>query len=188
MRKLTPKELVRESEIGKGSNFDKEIKEMYGNSLSFPAKRIWKMEASEEEDDVFDLPFDELAPPFLEANITDADGNAMHTTSTADTLLNAEVVLPQGEDRQFATVVQTSLDSDGKVTGKYNGIPALNTMLCDMRFADEIITPYLTNIVAENILNQVDKDGYHCQLFDGILEHSNEESAVDKRNQWVVSK
>ena len=86
MRKLTPEELVRDSEIRKMSNFDEAIKEMYGNSLSFPAKRIWKMEASEEEDDVFDLPFDELAPPFLEANITDADGNAMHTTSTADIL------------------------------------------------------------------------------------------------------
>ena len=34
MRKLSPEELVREPEIRKQSTFDKEIKEMYGNSLS----------------------------------------------------------------------------------------------------------------------------------------------------------
>ena len=39
MRKLTPEELVRESEIRKRSNFDKAIKEMYGNSLSLSLLR-----------------------------------------------------------------------------------------------------------------------------------------------------
>ena len=63
------------------------------------------MGVSAEEDDTFDLPFDEVAPQFPEADTTDAKGNVMHTTSTADILMNAEVVLPQGEDMRLAKVV-----------------------------------------------------------------------------------
>ena len=146
------------------------------------------MGVSAEEDDTFDLPFDEVAPQFPEADITDADGNAMHTTSAADILMNAEVVLPQGEDMRLAKVVRRSLDSDGKVTGNYNDIPVLNTMLYDVMFPDGTIKPYSANIIAENILNQVDEDGYHRQLLEGILEHSKDGRAADKKDHWTVSK
>ena len=58
-------------------------------SLSLPAKIMQKRRARQEEDDTFDLPFDEVAPQLPEAYITDDDGNAMHTTATADILMNA---------------------------------------------------------------------------------------------------
>ena len=74
-------------------------------SLSLPAKRMRKMGVSAEEDGTFDLPFHEIAPQFPEDDITDANGNAMHTTSAADILMNAEVVLPQGEDMRLVKVV-----------------------------------------------------------------------------------
>ena len=118
-------------------------------TLSLPAKRMRKMEASEEVDDAFDLPFNEVAPPFPEADITDADGNAMHTTSAEDILMNAEVVLPQGGDMRLEKVVRRSLDSDGKVTGNYNNRPVLNTMFYDVQFPDGTIKPYSANIIAE---------------------------------------
>ena len=121
-------------------------------SLSLPAKRQWEKRACQEEDDTVDLPFDEVAPQFPEADITDADGNVMHTTSTADILMNAEVVLPQGEDMRLAKVVRRSLDSDGKVTGNYNDIPVLNTMLYDVMFPDGTIKPYPANIIAQTYL------------------------------------
>ena len=60
----------------------------------------------QEEDDIFDLPFDEVALQFPEADITDADDNAMHTVSAADILMNAEGLLPQGEALRLATIIQ----------------------------------------------------------------------------------
>ena len=60
-------------------------------------------------------------------------------------------------------------------------------MLYDVQFPDGTIKPYSANIVAENILNQVDKDGYHRQLLKGILEYSKDGIAVDKKDQWIVS-
>ena len=52
-------------------------------------------------------------------------------------------------------------------------------MLYNMQFPDGTIKPHLANIIAENILNQVDEDGYHCQLLEGMLEHSKDEE------QWI---
>ena len=88
---------------------------------------------------------------------------------------------------RFATVIRRSLDSDGKVTGNYNNIPILNTILYDVMFLDGTIKPYSANIIAENILNQVDEGGYHCELLEGILEHSKDGRAVDTKDQWIVS-
>ena len=86
--------------------------------------------------------------------------------------MNAEVVLPQGEDLRLENVVRRSRDSNGKATGDCNNITVLKTMLCDAQFPDGTIKLYSARTIAENILNQVDKDGYHQQLLEGILEHS----------------
>ena len=86
--------------------------------------------------------------------------------------MNAEVLLPQGEELRLSKVIQRSVDSDGKVGGNYNDIPVLNNFLYDVQFPDGAIKTYLTNLIAENILMQVDADGYHHQLLDGIQDHS----------------
>ena len=58
----------------------------------------------------------------------------------------------------------------------------LNTALYDAEFPDGSIKPYLANIIAENILNNVDAYGYHSQFLEGILDHSVSDSAVLKEN------
>lgn len=60
------------------------------------------------------MPFDEVAPQIPEADFTDADGNSLHPSSAADILMNAEVLLPQGEEIRLAKVIKRSLDSDNK--------------------------------------------------------------------------
>ena len=72
----------------------------------------------------------------------------------------------------MAKVIKSSVDSDGKVIWKYNELPVLNTMLYCMQFPNGSIKPYSANIIAENILMQVDGDGLHHQLLQGILDHS----------------
>ena len=184
MRKLTPDELVRPSEVKKSSDFDAAIKARYGDSFTLPTKRGDTID----DDGTFDLPFDEVAPQIPEADITDADGNSLTELSAADILINAEVLLPQGEEMRLAKVIKRSLNPDGKVTGNYNDIPVLNTMLYDVQFPDGSIKPYSANLIAENILSQVDQDGYHNQMLEGILDHAKDGRAVDQKNQWVVSK
>ena len=64
MRKLTPDELVRDSQVKKRSDFDAVIKERYGDSFTLPTKRGEAIN----DDGTFESPFDEIAPQIPEAD------------------------------------------------------------------------------------------------------------------------
>ena len=161
MRSLTPEELSRDSEILKRSNFTEAIKLKYGDSLSLPKRRRRVKFKEDEDDKYFDLPFDEVAPLIPEADIVDSEGKPLNESSLADQLINAEVLLPQGEDLRMAKVIKRNIGPDGTLIGTPHENSMLNTALYDVQFPDGSVKPYLANIIAENILNNVDADGYH---------------------------
>ena len=177
--------MTRPSEIKKRAEFDAAIEKRYGNSFSLPKNRP---KDGQEEDESFDLPFGEVAPTIPEADDADSQGQPLHDSPDAEVLLNAEVLLPQGEELRLAKVIRKHKDSDDKVTGDYNEIPMLNTVVYDVLFPDGAVKQYSANIIAENILRQVDVDGYHSQLLEGILEHKKDSRAVEKKDRWIVSK
>ena len=169
MRRLTPEQWARETEINKRSELNDAVKARYGESFSLPDKTL---ENPQDKDDTGDLPFDEASPSIPEADIIDEKGQPLHPSSAADLLRNAEVLLHQVEEKRLAKVIKRSVDSDGKVIGNYNELPLLNTMLYDVQLPDDSIKPYSANIIAENILIQADSDRLHHQLLEGILDHS----------------
>ena len=85
-------------------------------------------------------------------------------------------------------MIKRSVDSDGKVIGNYNELPVLNTMLYDVKFPDGSIKPYSENLITENILMQTDGDRIHHQLLEGILDHSKNKQAIEKKDKYFVSK
>ena len=103
-------------------------------------------------------------------------------------MINAEVILTQGEDVRLAKVIRRNVDSNGQVLGYYKEIPMLNTILYDVQFPYGAIQTYSANLVAENILTQVDADGYHNKLLEGLLDHYKDKRAVEKKDQWIVTK
>ena len=118
----------------------------------------------------------------------DATGAPLHPTLVADTLLNAEVLLPQGEDMRLAKVIRRSVGENGRVVGHHSDNPILNTILYDVEFPDGAVKPYSANIIAENILGQVDEQGYHTQLLAGITAHSKDETAVAAKDKYFTTK
>ena len=105
-----------------------------------------------------------------------------------DVLIDMELVLPQGETEQLVRVMRRSLNEKGPHIGQYNDNPVLNTAIYDVKFPDGTIKKYGANIIAENILNQVNKDGYHSQMFEGILDQWKEDSAVSMEDKWTTTK
>ena len=93
MRKLTGDELVHESEVKKRAGFDAAIKHRYSDFFTLPAP--FKPNP-QDTDDTYDLNFGEVAPTVPEADILNAQGALLQPTSMADSLMNAEVLLPQG--------------------------------------------------------------------------------------------
>ena len=74
----------------------------------------------QDKDDTDDLPFDEVSPSIPEEDIIDDQGRPLHPSSAADLMINAEVLLPQGEEKRLAKVMKRRVDSDGKVIRNYN--------------------------------------------------------------------
>ena len=93
MQKLTQDEVIREQEINKRDGFDAAIKILYRDSFALPTINRVKG-SSQEADDSFDLPFDEIAPEIPESEIIDAQGKPLHPSSAGYMLMNAEVLLP----------------------------------------------------------------------------------------------
>ena len=72
---------------------------------------------------------------------------------------------------ESATVISRSKTYDGMDIENYNPNPELDTRVYDVMFPDGAIEQYASNIIAQNILNQVDSEGRHYQLFDKIIGH-----------------
>ena len=129
MKRLTPEEWAKEIEIKKRSEFNDAVKAQYGDWFSLPDKTL---ENPQDKDDTGELTFDEVSPITPEADIIDEQGRPMHPSSSAYLIMNAEVLLPQLEEKRLAKLIKRSVDSDGKVIGKSNELPVLNTTLYDV--------------------------------------------------------
>ena len=122
----------------KRTDFDAAIKHWYGDSFTLPepCKPNPKDTANN-----YDLLFNEVSPTEPEADIVDDQGAPLHPTSITYALMNAEVLLTQGEDMRLSRVIQQSVNYDGKVIGKHNVIPILDTILYDVDFPDGSVKP-----------------------------------------------
>ena len=117
MRKITPDELLCESEIKKRKIFNSAIKEIYRDSFTLPEIIKSNSDDTQDDDGAFDLSFDEVAPEIPKADIIDAKGQPLHPSYEADILINTEELLPQGEDMRLSKFIRRNVDSDGKVIG-----------------------------------------------------------------------
>ena len=77
-----------------------------------------------------------------------------------DRLLNAEVQLQLGEKNFTGKVRRRALGPDGNIIGKYDNNPYLNSVMYGMEFIDSQVKEYGANIIVENMLSQVDSNGY----------------------------
>ena len=64
-------------------------------------------------------------------------------------------------------VTHRTVGPDGQVTGTYDSNPYLNSIIYDVEFPDGQVKEYAANIIAENMLTQVDSDGMSTTLMEG---------------------
>jgi hypothetical protein len=93
-----------------------------------------------------------------------------------------------GEEMSVGKVIQGALGPDGTVAGNYDENPILNTMIYDVEFPNGDIKEYAANIIAENMLTQVDSDGYSLTMMKGIIDYKRDDAvAVPKSDMYVVT-
>lgn len=64
----------------------------------------------------------------------------------------------------IACITSRAIDADGKSVGQSNPNPILDTRKYEVEFLDGSTETLMANIIAENLLSQIDDEG-HRQLF-----------------------
>ena len=190
LRRLKPEEIspTNVSEANKRAAFDAEIKRRLGDSIVKPPPlQMRRMDPTNNFDYESD---DELATANVVpvADAVDATGRRLNQQSVTDLLINAEVMLPHGDSQEMAKVIRRSVDSEGLVVGQFNDNPILNSLVYDVEFPDGLVKQYAANVIAENVLSQVDSSGFHTQALDRISLHEKLGNAVSHKDAYITTK
>ena len=189
LRPLTVDELHSTVEENKRKEFDKQIREKLGDSITVIP--MVKPEADPDPLAEFQVDDDEVEPPIIPEDPVDADGRAVYEQPFTDILLNAEVLLPQGEEMKSAKVLRRSKDPDGNMIGTYDANPLLNTHIYDVEFSDGTIREYGANVIAQNMYAQVDSQGHSHSILQSIVDHhvySTDDGFVPKENKYITTR
>ena len=75
------------------------------------------------------------------------------------------------------------------MAGKYDNNPMLNSIMYEVEFADRTVKEYGANIIAENMLRQVDLEGFSLALMEGIVDFRCDESvAIPMGEMYIITK
>ena len=108
--------------------------------------------------------------------------------SLTDVLISAEVLLPRGEEQQLAKVLRRSVDQDGQVIGQHHKNSLLNTLMYDIEFPNGDVRKFAANIIAVNLLAQVNPEGFHTNVLEAILDHKRDGTALPMSGKYFKTK
>jgi hypothetical protein len=151
LHRLTPAELSPSNkiEMEKRSLFNDAICDVIGDSVKIPKVVPLDNNATKAFDTLWDLdPYeddDEVLPFIPEADLKDAAGKPFEFCSVTNALINAEVMLPNGNSMAIAKVVRRGVDNEGCLVGTCNNNPLLNTLLYECEFNDGTTRAYSVN-------------------------------------------
>lgn len=183
LRPLQEAEIHSPIEIKKRQVFDELIKKRWGDSITPPPERKDDKFETYEDDEEEQRPI-----PIIE-DVVDANGKLIDQQPAYDTIINAEVKMQQGDEFVKAKVIGRVVGPDGKVEGKFDENPFKNSIMYEVEFPDGQVQEYGANVIAENMLSQVDSDGYSLTLMEGIVDFRKDETkAVSKKDRYVITK
>ena len=154
--------------------------------MSTPNTDDTEMTTDAEENDIND---DEMTKQHIDnEDSVDSQGALINQLPAYDRLLNAEIMVQAEEGQVSGKVTKRVLGPDGKVAGKYDDNPYLNSIIYEVELADGRIKEYGANIIAENMLTQVDSDGFSLSLMEGIIDYKRDDSiAIPKTDKYITT-
>ena len=119
----------------------------------------------------------------------DKKGNLLDQQPAYDKLINFEITMQVGDRIQHRKVTGRSYNPEGNIIGVYNDNPRLNNHTYDVEFNDRSVREYEANIIAENMISQVDKEGYSMIMLDNIIDYMKDpQVAVSKEDSYVITR
>ena len=80
-----------------------------------------------------------------------------------------------------------TLGPDGSTAGIYHEYPRLNSMIYYVEFLDGQIKEYYENMIANNMLTQIDSEGMSTTLMELIADFKKDDLAVSKQDKYLVT-
>ena len=192
LRPLTIAEKHSVVEDKKHDVFDALIERRMGTSINLPTPED-RGPTTEDPINEIDLEDDNEKDGPVESpsheDILDSTGRILEQQPAFDKIIKAEVMIQNGDEMAMGKVARRSLDADGRTTGTYHDNPFLNTITYNVEFPDGQVKEYGANIIAENMLTQVDSDGYSLFLMDSIIDHQRDPSqAISMEDKHITTK
>ena len=171
----------------------------YRNALNVSSTQLPEMDSNDLESQLsfcFDIKHSDINDDKEEAasnmeipHIEDSPTDDLES-SEFDKFLGIYVELPgdDGESKVLGRVKNRKRDHDGRLIGITNPNPVLNTAIYNIETPDGNIQEYTANVIAENLWNQVDDDGYDYSLNFEIIGHRKDDSAIAKANGYYETK
>ena len=182
---LTISQQNSESEKKKRVLFDKLIAERWGSSIS-PAPI--QIDSENELEPYKDLDESPREMPEFNDPIDHDTSQLVDQQPAYDKLIHSEITLPQDNKLRNAKILRRTIDSTGCIVGTYNDNPILNTLIYDVEFPDGEVKEYSANVIAENLLSQVDDEGFTTTVFDSILDYKKDKDAIEKKDLYYKNK
>ena len=116
--------------------------------------------------------FEEFMRTIDDASLQHADDQFM-TEIDGDNYVGMELAMPRGDDgeRLHATVKRRILDDEGKPMGRPHTNPLLDSRKYEVEFADGYSEELTANVIAENLIAQVDDEGRRQMMMSEIIDH-----------------
>ena len=104
---------------------------------------------------------------------------------TLMTNIGAEVVLPDQKDGKLMGKIRRCVRYYDKSTGKCNYNVINDKSLYEVEYPDGTTKQLAANIIAENILSQVDSEGNHYQVLTEVTGHKKDDSDISKLDVFI---
>jgi hypothetical protein len=185
-RPLKVDEIQSPTEIKKRVTFDGLIERRWGTYIN-PLKQT---DAEDLDDNEFEEYEDEdkskRAVPNIEDTVDASTGRLLNQQLAYDKILRSEVSLQLGENMTVRKVTKRDLGPNRNVA--YDENPYLNMMIYEVEFPDGQLKEYAANVIAENMLSQVDSDGYSLSMMKAITGYRKDAPvAMPKTDKYLTT-
>ena len=141
----------------------------------------------ENEDPAF---FDEFTRVIDNTGLPHAEEQADDVEVESDNYIGMEFAMSCGSDGELmrATVRRRMNDEEGKPIGKSHTNPLLDSRRYEVEYADGNLEELTANVIAENLISQVDEDCRRQMMLGKIMDHRILPDAISKSKGTYVNK
>ena len=87
----------------------------------------------------------------------------------------------------MAKVIQRLIDENGIIVARFDKNSEPNTLVYDVEIPDGNLKQYAANVLAMNILSQVDYDGHNSKTLYGIVGYKRDGYYLSKANAFITT-